>query len=88
MNIILNRWFQLGAASIIAVVIGAAIGTSLSPSAVGEVEEIAALVTPREKVLLTAGDAPKHRFEGPVGYRGMRDGPSRPNTLGKLERLA
>ena len=69
-TMILNRWFQLGAASIIAVVIGAAIGTSLSPSAVGEVEEIAALVTPREKVLLMAGDAPKPLAGAGVATRG------------------
>ncbi len=50
--------------------------------------ELGMASSPHELAMLPQVSSPKHRFEGPVGYRGMWDGPSRPNTLGKLERLA
>ena len=66
-NIASNRWIQLGAASIIAVVIGAVIGTSLLPSAEDVAEEIAALTPPRGAVLLMTGEAPRDRSYQPGG---------------------
>ena len=55
-NVASNRWIQLGVASIIAVAIGAVIGTSLLSSEGGEAEGSAALATPRENVMFVTGE--------------------------------
>ena len=54
-DLLSNRWIQLGAASIIAVVIGGLIGTSLLSSEGGATGGDGVSATPREFVLLTTG---------------------------------
>jgi len=53
-DLLSNRWIQLGVASIIAVIIGGVIGTSLLSSEGGATEGDGA-ATPRENLLFTTG---------------------------------
>ena len=57
-NLASNRWIQLGAASIIAVAIGAVIGASLSTSEGSASAEDADVPVVTERVLFTTGSSP------------------------------